>query len=446
MGPQSTAAGAPPKIVKVDRPEDLPTCFAPYLASFPPGVDPLGYRRQEVAWRLRQMAILQHFSIPTPGRPNRVIVERDEAVGVHLAENLHRLQCRLPSVGGSGSLNDAASAAGEPCDDGLPQISYVSDRQIARVNVRFRPIAESYVASPHQPPPPLAFSHHGSARFELREGHFEYVGTGGTGFRGFGDGRIFPTVYGDQPQLRLGALVHVQQGLGQLAGIRGLLMLNGTVEPPEFMDLSITALVVDFEHRLGAAEQPLGLRPLPDPDPSSTFLLFRSTQHGKGVSLCSVGDQTLMTSVRADLRLAQADFAVRDHRLLYHLELGPRVGRVHTRMWVGPFRQGFVTPYQTSAGRLALHDRAGRRLGSLDANAMLGRAFLIDVPGAPIPAILTGGVGTVRRGSGLFEGANGMVTKLSLTSLFPRVASTFYAVRLDDPDGIYRSKLHEAWR
>ncbi len=418
-----------PVALDSSRPDLLPAVFRASWHRFPPGVDRLIYQCEEARRRLGQTALLPHFSMPTPEHPNQPLFDGHELVGVRLHENLHRLQLRRRVRRGGVS----------------PALARIAERRVAAVRVHWAPIPEDSSPSLQQVPPPVPFDTQRGQRFMLQDGHFSYAEPAGTGFYGFGCGRIFPTVYGDQPQLRLGAVVQVQQGLGQLAGLQGVAMLNGTVEPPEFMDLAITALLLDYNGKIHAEREPLGFEPLPNPDPGSTFLLFQATAEGPDLPVLAAKDAMFSLPVRLPIRLVSAEFGFSDERLVFYRNVGRRVGRIDDHNWLGPFSGTYPVPYQTRGGRLVFLHRDGRPLGAVRADANEGRAFLFDLPDLPMPGLLSAGIGPIDRGEGLFAGANGMVSKIGLTSLFPRATSIYYLLRLDDPDGNYRRAAEKAW-
>ena len=423
----------PPETARADNPADIDHCRDDRLPAilrrdageFPPHVDPMVYRRRHVAQHLRRTALLPHFSMPTPHRPNQPIYERKGLVGVHLHENLHRLRIQVTTGSGEAFIN------------------LVAKNQIADVDVEWRPIAEDYHASPDRLPPPICFDPTGPQRFELRSGRFLYSGTGGSGFRAFGSGRVFPTVFGDQPQMRLGAIVHVVRGLGQLAGCPGVLILNGTVEPPDFMDLAITAMFADFDDQLRSTDRDPAIDPLPDPDPGSTFFLFYGDTADRSFPILPIGD-LLLLPIRIRMRLARADFEIKHRNIVTYQTFGSAVGRCEANVWTGPWG-GFPVPCQSRQDRMIFETAAGEVMGELHADTLEGRIFQLRVPGAPMIALFNAGIGPLQRGRGIFAKADGMVCKIALVSVFPRFASLFYIVRLDDPDGLYRAAAHRAW-
>ena len=63
-----------------------------------------------------------------------------------------------------------------------------------------------------------------------------------------------------------------------------------------------------------------------------------------------------------------------------------------------------------------------------------------------LPGIRFGGVGQALRGTGPFEGVNGLMTDNSLVLFNPHVSASIYLLRVEDPQGKFRATITRAPR
>jgi len=55
------------------------------------------------------------------------------------------------------------------------------------------------------------------------------------------------------------------------------------------------------------------------------------------------------------------------------------------------------------------------------------------------------GFGVFGRGGGQFSGVTGMMSLNAVVSVFPRTLTNFYLLRINDPEGRFRSTVANAW-
>ena len=109
------------------------------------------------------------------------------------------------------------------------------------------------------------------------------------------------------------------------------------------------------------------------------------------------------------------------------------------------FRRQAITPFQTRNTEFHLTDLHGRSIGRIAADIVDGRAFTTELPGIDVPVYRMGGLAPARGGSGLFEGAEGLITVDSWLSIFPSFISSVFVLRLADTDGKLRRGLAAVW-
>ncbi len=404
-----------------------------HLQGVPAGEDPFRFRVAEVERAFEGVSILPNFSIPLPGGKNAPVWQEGKMVGVDVDENLHSYAL-ASAVDGAGV--EAANQAAEP--------------RSGSVRVSWRPIPHAYVAAPERQPPLTPYDLARPQRFELRNGRFRFFHAKDAAFTGFGTGRTFPTIYADQPIVPVGAIVEVQQGYGQLAGLFGLVMINGKVSPPSTMHLSITPAFLDFDHRLQSVSEVDAILQLPNPDPTSTYLML-STVSGPhrwldNTRLMKDGMVALGGRSEFPLRSGDLSFSIRNGNLVSHRRLGRVVGSVRGHFFLGPWQVAGPMPMQGRDSRHTIHNGKGKVAGRIWSNIVEGRMFEIEVPHAIAPGWFSGGVGPITGGDGIFAGVTGQVSSLTLSSIFPLTEMSIELIRLDDSDGLYRRAVQRAWR
>ena len=400
-----------------------------YLAQLPPHSDPLVYGCERVSRLLWRTAIYPMFSMPDPQQPNTPVIESGQLIGVEIRESMHRFQLQVRP----------------PTGEALQALNVVSDDQIALAHVHWHLAPDDFAARPGRLPPPTPFRPKVSQRFTM-DGRFLFNDAQHSGFHGFAIGRTFPDALDGKPIVRLAAMVDILEGYGAFAGYQGLVGINGTVEPPETMDLSVTPMILDFNGHLSTEKALPALSGMPVPVPDEVFFLFYSEiDPAKPMRIVPRARNLLLAPADLPIRLLEVEFNIQPQPLS-RKKLGPRIGRLHTSFWIGPLATGLYHPFQSVDGHCTFEDLYGRSLGAIEANILEGRAWKINVPGLTVPGYRFSGIGPIGGGTGVFKEASGMVSAVGVLSLFPRVMSVFYIVRLADPTGKFRERIHKSWK
>ena len=399
---------------------------------FPAGADPTSFLVEPVNALIRQAGYLTIFTVPNSSRPNRPIYDsRGRMVGVEVHESLHRFAIEPldPRVHGMA----AANRVGE---------------EVATVQIRWLTCPENFEAAPGLTPPPTPVDPARSQRFVMLDGHLQFKDAKGTGFRAFGAGRTMPMMTPAGPQLGLGSVIDIIEGFGNFKGLRGVNVVNGYINPPNQLTLSFLLRVMDPDGKLGGPADPAPLQEIPPPAPGTTILsLLGETDPDEQVSLRFAPDGTILGSnVVERLRLVRVSWdASGKQGVRTHLRQGPVVGRLRGTLHFNPLDPRTVFPIHTTNGRLEFFDLCGRELGMIEADINEGRAFRTSLGGAPMPVFRFGGFGGLGKGCGQFEGATGMMSLNAVISVFPRTLTNMYQLRINDPDGRFRSRVGEAW-
>jgi hypothetical protein len=398
-----------------------------------PQPDPFANLGEEgaVSAVLQRAAYFPLFSVHNPSVQNVPLSSPEDPrqlIGMKVFEQMHRfaIQVKRP-LHGRGL--DVVNRVGQP---------------VAEIQIDWRVIPDDFVAAPDRLPPPTALDPTRSQRFAMYDGQFRWNDPAHSTFHGFGAGRTFPTVEAGKPQLRIGAVVDILSGTGRLAGAVGNAVVNGFITPPYDLALGIMLRFVDPAGRLRTRAAPVPLEPIPDPDPTAVFLTFLGeADPERPITLeMAPGGRVTGASVHELLRLVRIDFDVGTAKGMRSRTLtGPIAGTLRFSLRLDSGFAGVPLPFTTHDGVFTFFAADGEPLGTLTANAVEGRAFPAEVPGAPQPVLRVAGVGPVLGGAGIFAGAAGMLSLNGIISIPARTPSILYTLRLADPEGKLRRGL-----
>jgi hypothetical protein len=378
----------------------------------------------EVTRLLAAAATFPVISAPAPPAPNHAVplfpVLRDQLlVAIHVDDSLHRFDGHR--------MGHAA---------------------VAEIHGRLAPIPDDFVPGPGLVPPPTLLNPFRSQRLALLDGRLSFHDRRGSAVQIFGTGRSFPVTVDGRPALKIGAVIDVLSGAGDLAGLPGetfpgaTLVIDGLLRPPDDLRLHMVLRVLDPAGHLAAREPLVPMEPspaLPDPGVVTLFLQGEVDPQRPVRLLAGPEGRPIGAQISESLRLVRFEDALETSALLHcRTEAGPIVGTRSALLYFDFQNSGAVIPAQTTGGVFSLHDPEGRSLGSLHANLVEGRAFRTVLPGVAMPVFRIGGFGPIKGGTGELAGVSGMVTLNAAMSMFPRTFSNLYVLRLDDPAGRLR--------
>ena len=378
---------------------------------------------------LRRAAYLPLFSVPNPAVRNVPIPAPDDPsalVGMEVFEEMHRFSVRVEEPSQERGLR-ASNQVGEP---------------VADIDIDWRVIPDDFFAAPDRRPPPTVLDPTTSQRFAMYDGHFRWRDRQKSSFHGFGTGRTFPTLVGGRPELRIGAVVDILQGSGKLAGAVGNAVINGFITPPYELDLCILLRILDPRGVLRSVGELTPLWAVPDPDPSSIVLMFLGeADPARPITLSEDrAGRVVGATVHERLRRVGVDLDARSaDGLRGRISRGGIVGSLSFTLSLDSRYPGMPIPFQTRDGLFSFFDDDGRRIGTLSANAVEGRAFGAAVAGAPQPVLRVVGFGPLLAGSGIFAGVSGMLSLNGIISIPARTPSILYVLRLADPRSRFRA-------
>lgn len=409
----------------------------PLPPTFPSGVDPETYEIETVERLLKSAAYFPIFNVANPSNPNKPVLlipgVQFLMVAVEVNEDLHRFAVTVEA----------------PTNERGPRAMNRVGEPVANVHIRFTPIPWNFEAAPGKYPPPTLLIPFMSQRISMLDGSLTFKDRRQSGFKAFGTARTFPARERGKRVLRIGAVIEILEGLGGFEGFTGAFVINGYISPPHDLALNLMVRVMDPQGRLKAHTPIAPLQQFPDPDPSAVFLYFLGeVDPSKPVKLNVAPDGRILGSeVHERLRLVQFDFDLGGSGgPRSRMTEGPVVGEVSATLHFNPLAPTPVSPIQTTNGVFTFFDPDGKRLGTINANMVEGRAIRTELEGAPMPVFRFAGFGPIQSGTGYFSGADGMMSMNSAISVFPRTLSNLYIFRFYDPTCKFHSVIDDTWR
>lgn len=386
---------------------------------------------EEVRTQLSRIANFLFFSMPNEAEPNEPIMDGGRLIGVRVHEMLHRFE-----------IHQRLTRSGLQVQNQVGQPE-------AQVHMTWRPIPDNFKASPDAEIPPTPLDPTRPQRFMMHDGRFTINGMPGTELRGFGTGTTLPVVIDGKPKLRLAAIVDVVEALGEFAGHSGMIVVNGHINPPDGLDLSILLRLTDGNEELLARTRLPRLRPIPPPDPEDLFLIFLGDSDPEDPIQIRVNPEGQMEGAVGPQRMRLVDVVfstvsekrAETRKIVSKTRLGHFMGRMDAMAWFDPFSGKPPFPFQTTDGVFTFYDRDGETLGTIHANMTEGRALPTEIPGTSQPVYRVGGIAPATSGTGCFEDVVGLFTVSSFISLVPNVLSGIFILQLSDAGHRLRKAL-----
>ena len=350
--------------------------------------------------------------------------------GMHFTLRLHRFETELQLPGQSPEVR-AGNRIGEP---------------LARIEFRCKFIEDRYVARPGEEPPEAHYGHGTSGRFVLLDCCCRF--DSGDWFRGFGTGSFLAGA--GEPSA--GAIGTILEGHGRFTGLSGVFTLAGTLDPGAGFRGSLMIRVSDPRGVFGEARSLPGFRLSSSTlvESGITYLFFRGqkldeTQKTVFIQNESGGIAGLV--VEQPIRLMTVDTAHGYRGLGATFSVGGIVGSMTSRVQIDLTNLNAPSSNEAPAPFIATNtfrffDADGELIGAIDTDHGEGRSFPLTLEGIPRqPALRFGAVQPVVRGTGWFEGVEGMLADNSAVGIAPHALTTQYVLRLKDPSGKFRTRM-----
>lgn len=318
---------------------------------------------------------------------------------------------------------------------------------VGLLNIRWFIIPNDFVARPDREPMACRFDPALSQRFVMQEATFKF-GQSRDGFRGFGTGRTFPMLVGNEPQAVACAVGNLVEGFGKFQGCTGNFTLCGSLQSNGF-EGHIVVRIMDADGRLCTPAKLPDLQTQASPKTNVTYLSWTG-EKSNGLELANrlsfaPNGQPRGMNIPIEINALELDCACSRDLQIKHFTVGEVVAHEAS------FGKGSV-PGATMAGTplspflfdgVAYYnfvDSTDRTVGTLTVSIIEGRRFDVKFADAPdVPGLRFGWFGPVLCGSGCFEGVEGMVYGSVGAILYPppgvHMYRPFCGARLTDPRG-----------
>jgi hypothetical protein len=399
-----------------------------------PDINAETYPFEVVQRLLDQAAYFNLFSIPDTSRGEAAITPAGRGSAL-IGMRVREILCRF-------SVQMDTPRAGRP----LSVANWIGD-PVARFEQRWMAIPDDYRARPDRVPPPTPLDTSRPQRFVMLDARCIFGAN--DGFRGFGTGTTYPVLSGGRRELLAAAVGIILEGYGRFRGHEGTYTYCGSLSADTGFRGNLMLRVMDAPGELRARDGRAGAPSGSPLEPGETYVLFRGEKrsaadrtnyrHGPGGRIIGL-------AVSQQLRALQVDVGVdRSAQIESRVEFGASIGRMTADInfdLLNPGGAGTAVapaPFQ-SLNRFAFTDREGQVVGGLVADGNEGRTFTLEFADAPGQrALRFGGFGPIVEATGGLSPATGLMTDNSVVGLAPHALATSYVLRLDDPDGRFRT-------
>jgi hypothetical protein len=408
---------------------DAPVARTPALPDMNAETYPFGV----VQHLVDQAAIINAFATHDPNRANSGIqVQSGSAIGMELKEILYSFDVSIRPVEPKGGVS-AANVVGRP---------------IGQFTHRWLVIPDDFAASPGRHPAPTPLDPSRSQRFVMQDGVFTF-GDGSDGFHGFGTGATYPMNINGRQLLLAAAVGEVIDGYGRFEGLEGSYVLSGELTTQGGFEGNIQCRLTDpggqirTESDVGPAE---GTRKASS---NLSYIMFRGQKKNENVKTSFIFDSNglpLGFKLKQELRILHVH-SIRGSRrgLRSSVILGRVIGWMSSEVFLNILNPGApgtsLAPIPFSSyNEFTFTDDDGNTIGSFAAEGGEGRSFNVKLAGAPgQQALRFGAFQTLAKGTGCFEGVQGLFTDNSIVGVAPHVTSTLYVACICDPEGRFRA-------
>lgn len=294
-----------------------------------------------------------------------------------------------------------------------------------------------------QVPPPKIFDAWRSQRFVMQECEVTF-GDKQT-CRCYGIGRTFPIMVNGAHVLLAAGVANVMSGTGKFQGREGTLIFTGTLTRQRGFIGNINLRIRDAEETIVSKNDLPSIETIQDPDRENTFIEMRLLKHDKNVrtsfgpppggSLVSLVTPSEMRSVRYSY--IGAPRGPRTSMEAGQL-LGPMSATVFFDLGAPPGTAEAPVPFTTDE-LYTFNTPTGETVGTISCGVVEGISFGLKFPQAPRqPGVRFAGFGPITGGTGVFAGAQGVLTVNSLIGISPHTLSLMHCLHLADPERRYR--------
>ncbi|HEY6253582.1 MAG TPA: hypothetical protein VI685_26790 [Candidatus Angelobacter sp.] len=297
--------------------------------------------------------------------------------------------------------------------------------------------------NPKQVPPPHIFDPWRRQRFVIQECEITF-GDRQT-CQCYGVGRTFPIMANGRHVLLAAGVANVMKGTGKFEGREGTLIFAGTLTRQLGFLGNINLRIRDAEETIVSKNDLPPIETIQDPDRENTFIELRLLKHDKNVKTHfgpPPGGSQVSLVTPSEMRAVRYSCigAPRGPRTSMETGalLGPMSATVFFDLGAPPGTAESPVPFTTDE-LYTFNTPKGEEVGTVSCGVVEGISFGLKFPQAPRqPGVRFAGFGPITGGTGVFAGAQGILTVNSLIGISPHTLSLMHCLHLVDPEHRHR--------
>ena len=386
---------------------------------------------------LDQTANFSMFALPddkyidsatlTPGNPDDWF-GLNGGYGIDFLSSLHRLDATVRISDRTGNLG----------------VSQIIGEQTGRMHCRcfFTPSSAEWSLSSF--PPAWIFDSWNSQQFIVQECELTFGDENRV--TGYGIGRTFPMVVNGKLAVLCSAVGNVTQGFGRFKNRIGTFIWTGRLTTALGFAGQISLRILDHEGTLRTSNDAPLLNEIREQDIEDTFLTLRLIKKNNNVKTTfgpPTGGDLVSLITPSEMRSVQYQYDIMPGRgpraeMIVGDVLGPMQATVLFNLQAPPGTPESPVPFTTQE-LYTFTDARAQTMATISAGVVKGISFGLKFPDGPEqPGVRFAGFGPIQGGTGLFAGAQGILTVNSLIGISPHALSLMHVLHIVDPDGKYR--------
>lgn len=297
--------------------------------------------------------------------------------------------------------------------------------------------------NPSQTPPPLIFDAWRSQHFVMQECEVTF-GDKHT-CQCYGIGRTFPIIVNGRHIVLAAGVANVMKGTGRFEGREGTLIFTGTLTRQLGFMGNINLRIRDVEENIVSENDLPPIEAIQNPDRDNTFIelrLLKKDKHVKTAFGPPPGGSLVSLITPSEMRSVRYSYIAGGRGPRAHMEVGPALGPMSATVFFDlgapPGTAAAPVPFTTQE-LYTFNTPSGETAGTISCGVVEGISFGLKFPQAPgQPGVRFAGFGPIQGGTGVFAGAQGILTVNSLIGISPHALTLMHCLHLIDPDHRYR--------
>ena len=264
----------------------------------------------------------------------------------------------------------------------------------------------------------------------------------------YGMGRTFPINVGGRHILLAGAVANVIKGTGRFAGREGTLVCTGTITSDLGFYGNINLRVRDAEQTIVTEDKLAPITTERMPDVGNTFIELRLAKKDSSVQTTygpPPGNDQVSLITPSEMRSVRYSYTSGTGGPRTQMTAGQLLGPMEATVFfnlLAPPGTAEAPASFTTQELYTFKTPQKHIVGTISCGVVQGYSFSLNFPSAPgQPGMRFAGIGPIEGGTGIFAGAQGMLTVNSLIGISPHALSLMHVLHLVDPSGRFTTMV-----